>query len=66
MGDFNMLPGSPEYEALTGRADHEFGKKLIAGNAVDAAARLGVSGEGMRSPGSTPGSAGRCSAPQAH
>ena len=42
LGDFNMLPGSPEYEALTGHPDHEFDKKLIASNAVDAAARLGV------------------------
>jgi endonuclease/exonuclease/phosphatase family metal-dependent hydrolase len=42
MGDFNMLADSPEYIELCGRADHEFGKKLIASNAVDVAARLGV------------------------
>lgn len=44
MGDFNMLPWSPEYEEMTGRADHEFGKRLLAHNAVDAAARLGLDG----------------------
>lgn len=42
MGDFNMLPGSPEYEELTGRTDHEFGKRLVARNAVDVAAKLDV------------------------
>src|SRR5690606_37516597 len=25
MGDFNMLPSSPEYHAVTGMPDHEFG-----------------------------------------
>jgi endonuclease/exonuclease/phosphatase family metal-dependent hydrolase len=45
MGDFNMLMDSPEYSELCGRPDHEFGKKLIASNAVDAAARLGVPAE---------------------
>lgn len=39
MGDFNMLPGSPEYEAFAGRPDHEFGTPLVARYAVDAALR---------------------------
>jgi len=47
MGDFNMLPGSPEYEEMTGRGDHQFGKKLVATNAVDAAARLEPGAEAM-------------------
>lgn len=42
MGDFNMLPGSPEYVELAGRPDHEFGMPLTADLAVDAAQRLGV------------------------
>lgn len=42
MGDFNMLPDSPEYLEMTGRPDHEFGRRLIAANAVDAAVRLSV------------------------
>lgn len=41
MGDFNMLPGSPEYVELAGLPDHEFGTPLSAELAVDAAARLG-------------------------
>lgn len=41
MGDFNMLPGSPEYVELAGLPDHEFGMPLSADLAVDAAARLG-------------------------
>jgi endonuclease/exonuclease/phosphatase family metal-dependent hydrolase len=44
MGDFNMLAGSPEYIELAGRPDHEFGMPLTADLAVDAAARLSVSG----------------------
>lgn len=36
MGDFNMLPGSPEYQAVTGIVDHEFGTPLVARYAVDA------------------------------
>lgn len=40
MGDFNMLPGSPEHEAIAGRPDHEFGMPLMATLAVDAMARL--------------------------
>lgn len=47
MGDFNMLEGSPEYEEMTGRPDHEFGKKLTSVNAVDAAARLGAAGNDL-------------------
>lgn len=37
LGDFNMLEGSPEYEAVTGGIDHEFGMTLLARFAVDAA-----------------------------
>ena len=37
MGDFNMLPGSPEYRAVAGTPDHEFGTPLVARYAVDAA-----------------------------
>ena len=43
MGDFNMLPGSPEYCAVAGTPDHEFGTPLVARYAVDAA--LKVDGE---------------------
>ncbi|BCM22256.1 endonuclease/exonuclease/phosphatase family protein [Mesorhizobium sp. J8] len=42
MGDFNMLPGSPEYVELAGRPDHEFGMPLTADLAVDIAQRLAV------------------------
>ena len=42
MGDFNMLPGSPEYVDLAGHPDHEFGMPLTADLAVDVAERLGV------------------------
>lgn len=42
MGDFNMLPGSPEYVELAGRPDHEFGMPLTADLAVDVAQRLAV------------------------
>ena len=42
MGDFNMLPGSPEYIELAGRPDHEFGMPLTADLAVDVAQRLAV------------------------
>jgi endonuclease/exonuclease/phosphatase family metal-dependent hydrolase len=45
-GDFNMLAGSPEYAALCGTADHEFGLPLTADLFVDAAARLGAPGDG--------------------
>ena len=39
MGDFNMLPGSPEYQAVTGTPDHEFGvAPVVARHAVDAGA----------------------------
>lgn len=47
MGDFNMLDGSPEYAALAGLPDHEFGRPLAADLAVDAAARLEVSGDAL-------------------
>lgn len=47
MGDFNMLAGTPEYEELCGRIDHEFGPPATASYAVDAARKLdGDSGEG--------------------
>jgi endonuclease/exonuclease/phosphatase family metal-dependent hydrolase len=36
MGDFNMLPGSPEYHAVAGTPDHEFGTPRVARHAVDA------------------------------
>lgn len=38
MGDFNMLPGSPEYHAIVGAVDHEFGVPISARHAVDAGA----------------------------
>jgi endonuclease/exonuclease/phosphatase family metal-dependent hydrolase len=44
MGDFNMLPGSPEYVELAGRPYHEFGMPLTADLAVDVAQRLAVAG----------------------
>src|SRR5690606_37417425 len=34
MGDFNMLPDSPEYHAVTGTPDHEFGTPVVARHAV--------------------------------
>lgn len=47
MGDFNMLPGSPEYHEIAGRPDHEFGAPpLVATLGVDAAARLAGDGIG--------------------
>jgi endonuclease/exonuclease/phosphatase family metal-dependent hydrolase len=39
-GDFNMLPGTQEYEELCGRVDHEFGQPVTSAYAVDAARRL--------------------------
>lgn len=44
MGDFNMLPGSPEYAAICGNPDHGFGYTLTANHAVDVAERLGLQG----------------------
>ena len=41
MGDFNMLPHSPEYRAVTGTPDHEFGAPVVARYAVDAGALPG-------------------------
>jgi endonuclease/exonuclease/phosphatase family metal-dependent hydrolase len=40
MGDFNMLPGSPEYVAVAGQVDHEFGTPTVSRFAVDAALRV--------------------------
>ncbi len=37
LGDFNMLPGSPEYRTMTGLPDDEFGLALRAGRPADAA-----------------------------
>lgn len=42
MGDFNMLPGSPEHVAMVGGADHGFGIPLVASRAVDAFLHLSV------------------------
>jgi len=47
MGDFNMLPGSPEYVELAGLPDHEFGMPLSADLAVDAAASPAASGDDL-------------------
>jgi endonuclease/exonuclease/phosphatase family metal-dependent hydrolase len=44
-GDFNMLAGSPEYAALCGAPDHEFGMPLTTDLLVDAATRLGAPGD---------------------
>jgi len=41
MGDFNMEPESPEYNAMTGTADAFYGRSLRVGNPVDALAHLG-------------------------
>jgi endonuclease/exonuclease/phosphatase family metal-dependent hydrolase len=41
MGDFNMLAGSPEYNAVAGTPDHEFGTPLVARHGVDAALLAG-------------------------
>jgi len=43
MGDFTLLAGSPDYQ-FAGRPDHEFGMPVTADLAVDAAARLAVTG----------------------
>ena len=45
MGDFNMLPGSPEYVCLAGQVDHTFGTPTVSRYAVDAAARIGNGAE---------------------
>jgi len=42
MGDFNMLPGTPEYSAFCGKPDPVFGLTLNTRFAVDAAAHLGA------------------------
>lgn len=47
MGDFNMLAGSPEYLEACGAPDHTFGQPLTADLFVDAAARLGASGDDL-------------------
>jgi endonuclease/exonuclease/phosphatase family metal-dependent hydrolase len=44
MGDFNMLAGSLEYVEFAGHPDHEFGMPVTADLALDAAARLAVTG----------------------
>lgn len=47
MGDFNMLPGSPEYVEFAGLADHEAGMPLTADLAVDAVMRLNATGDDL-------------------
>lgn len=44
MGDFNLLPGGPEYAGIVGRPDHEFGMAMSARHALDVAARLAGDG----------------------
>lgn len=46
-GDFNMLAGSQEYLELCGTPDHEFGPPLTAELFIDAAVRLGASGDDL-------------------
>lgn len=41
MGDFNMVPGSPEYCEMTGRDDYFYGRPARHGFAIDALARCG-------------------------
>jgi endonuclease/exonuclease/phosphatase family metal-dependent hydrolase len=41
MGDFNMLPESPEYCAMAGDVDGYYGRQIRAGNPVDVLAGLG-------------------------
>ncbi|WEX88903.1 endonuclease/exonuclease/phosphatase family protein [Sinorhizobium garamanticum] len=41
MGDFNMVPESPEYNAMVGTSDAFYGRSLRMGNPVDALAQLG-------------------------
>lgn len=41
MGDFNMVPGSPEYVEMAGRGDYFYGRPARAGFPTDALARLG-------------------------
>ena len=36
LGDFNMVPGSPEYLAMTGAPDALEGRQLVAHHPVDA------------------------------
>lgn len=36
MGDFNMRPGHPDYEAMTGRPDSVYGARIAAHHPVDA------------------------------
>lgn len=42
MGDFNMVPESPEYVEMVGRTDSYYRRALRANHAVDASARLGA------------------------
>ncbi|TWG98981.1 endonuclease/exonuclease/phosphatase family metal-dependent hydrolase [Mesorhizobium sp. J18] len=44
LGDFNMIPGSPEYLAMTGMPDDEHGMPWRATNPVDAARHAGSAG----------------------
>jgi endonuclease/exonuclease/phosphatase family metal-dependent hydrolase len=46
MGDFNMRPGRPEYELLTGPPDSVFGRRLVAHHPVDVSRLAGEPPEG--------------------
>jgi len=41
MGDFNMRPGGPEYDEMTGAPDPGFGRRIVAHLPVDAARLAG-------------------------
>src|SRR5262245_44913504 len=36
LGDFNMVPGSPEYVLMTGETDYAEGRQIVAHHPVDA------------------------------
>ena len=46
MGDFNMQPGRPEYDLLTGPPDSVFGRRLVAHHPVDVSRLAGEPPEG--------------------
>lgn len=46
MGDFNLRPGRPEYDAMTGTSDSVFGRRLVAHNPADASLLAGSPPEG--------------------
>ena len=45
MGDFNLLPESPDYVALCGKVDDQFGRQRGAGDFCDVSIPQGVSAE---------------------